>query len=464
MDKYVIKAITRAIGVPMFRQKIYTLNMPPYNKELNYVVGPSAITFYFELAKVNDLSKALKLNDAITMSVSRAMNLSHGKTLKVRLAAQGGYLSIGVARLDRWLPCWQDIQDKINNNLFVGFDEFNEPVYLDLFSETSPGLFAVGSSGSGKTNLIRLLVNQLREKAIEYYLIDLKGGKDWRYDLALFAKDTAFDEEKAEDITSRIFKIMQARNTNNAKHEPLVFIFDEVTEASASLQEILGRLAKLCRSANIRLIFGAQRIGEDLNNEIKGNLKRRVVGFVSASDAFNATGIKASGAQHLEMKGDMLICHPHGLKRVQVPRATKEDLALTVPTPKQKQPIINVKPNAKPASKRILKDDRAYLLSVAPIEKRTDFFKWIEPMIKAVNQSLFEKRAKEIDSRIAFFSAHTALKTGKPATVKAIKEELKKLKITGTPTRRVQLIRWVGGVVTGDEVSIKQVKKLFKTE
>lgn len=461
MDKYIIKVITRAIGVPMFSQKIYTLNMPPFNKKVNYVVGPSATTFYLELAKVNDLGKALKLNDAITMSVSRAMNLPHGKTLKVRMTAQGGYLAVGVARLDRWLPCWQDVKDKISNNLFVGFDDFNEPVYLDLFSETSPGLFAVGSSGSGKTNLIRLLINQLREKGIEYYLIDLKGGRDWRYDLAYFAKDHAFEDEKAEQITNRLFKIMQTRNKTNAIHEPLVFVFDEVTEASEDLQHTLGRMAKLCRSANIRLIFGAQRVGEDLNNEIKGNLKRRIVGWVSGSDAFNATGVKASGAQYLEMKGDMLVCHPHGTKRIQVPRANVQDLGLSVPSVEPEKPIIDVKPKAAQQSKKILKNDREYLLSVLPLEKRVDFFKWVEPAIDAVNQSLIEKKMKEIDRRAAFFSAHTALLSGRPATIKDIENYLKKLGITGTRKNRVRLIRYFGGLVVGDERAIKEVRSLF---
>lgn len=462
MDQYVIKAIIRAIQIPLIDKKIRTRDMMFKSEKVSYKVGPSATTFYFALAKVNDLQKALKLSDSIAMSVSRAMNLPRGKSLNVRITAQGGYLSIGVARLDRWLPCWQDIQDKISNHIFIGFDEFNEPVYLDLFNETSPGLFAVGSSGSGKTNLIRLILNQLREKGVKYYLVDLKGGKDWRYDLAHFAEDFAFEDEKAESITAKVFSIMQERNRTNADHEPLVFVFDEVTEADDAHQKTLGRLSKLCRSANIRLIFGAQRIGEDLNQEIKGNLKRRVVGWVSGVDAFNATGVRASGAQSLEMKGDMLVCHPHGVTRVQVPRANQADLGFNLDdVEKPKTPIINVKPSPKQESKKILKDDKAYLVDVLPLEKRSYFFKWVKPAIEALNQSLVENNAKEIEPEILFFSAHGALNRGKPVTVNMIKEELKRIGVTGTPARKAQKIRWFGGAVVGDEKSLKQLKKML---
>lgn len=457
MDARIIKTIIHAIHVPLKDKKVITRDMIFKEEKVNYKVGPSATTFYFALAKVNDLGKALKLNQAITMSVSRAMNLDHGKTLKVRITAQGGYLAVGVARLDRWLPSWADIQDKIDQNLFIGFNDFNAPVYLDLFSESSPGLFAVGSSGSGKTNLIRLLINQLREKEIEYYLIDLKGGRDWRYDLAHFAKDYAFEEEKAEEITNRLFKIMQARNKTNATYEPLVFVFDEVTEASEELQYTLGRMAKLCRSANIRLIFGAQRVGEDLNNEIKGNLKRRIVGWVSGADAFNATGVSQSGAQFLEMKGDMLVCHPHGTTRIQVPRANEKDLGFDLHDVEKPKPVKAV--TKSPV--KIMKSERSDLLTCLPIEKKRVFYNWFDRMVKAFNQVQFEKDAKVFDRKILFFSASTALETGKPPTIKSIEKKLKELEIGVTNRDHKRLIRYFGGLVVGDSKSLERYERLL---
>lgn len=462
MEKYVANTIIRAINKPLLDKKLYTYDMAPNGPKVDYRIGPSATTFYFSPVNTNDVEKILKLNKAITTSVAQAMNMPQGKTLKARIVANGAYIEVEIARQKRWLPCWPDVRRKVENSLFVGFDSSNNVVHLDLFSETSPGLFAIGSSGSGKTNLVRLLLNQLREKGIKYYLVDLKGGKDWRYDLAHFAEDYAFDEVKAEQITEKIFRIMQERNRTNATHEPLVFVFDEVTEASEELQRTLGRISKLCRSANIRLIFGAQRVGEDLDNEIKGNLKRRIVGWVSSTDAFNATGVKQSGAQFLEMKGDMLVCHPYGTKRVQVPRANQADLGLNLGDVEEpKKPIIDVKPSAKPVAQKVQKDDKTYLIEVLPIEKRRDFFKWIEPAIKALNQSLIEIGGNKIDHKILFFSAHMALKRGKPVTIKMIDEELKRLKITGAPARKKQKIRWFGGAVTGDEKSLKQLKKLY---
>lgn len=461
MNQYVLQAMTRAISIPLLRQKIYTLDMKPQNKKLNYVVGPSAITFYFELAKVNDIKKALTLQGPIQMSVSRAMNLSHGTSVNVRLYAQGGFLTVGVSRINRWLPTWRDVQDVRDNHYFIGFDEFNEPVHLDLFSKSSPGLLVIGESGSGKTNLMRVLANQLREKDVPYYLISLKGGRDWEHDLAQFAVEYSFDHEGAEVITKRVFEIMSARNKTRDEHEPLVFIFDEVTEADEDLQRLVGRIAKLCRSSNIRLVTGAQRAGEDLSKEVKGNLSRRVVGRVTPADSYNATNVKGSGAHLLEEKGDMLICHKYGLKRVQVPRADAEDLNLIVPEKKPKVPIVPLEPKAKKEVKPILKSDKEYLLSVLPLEKKKDLYKWLPFAIRVTNAALIEKSAKEIDVRMAMFSALAAFEQRKPATIKAVKLEIARLKIANIRTDRVRMIRYFGGCVAGHKSSLKAIAELW---
>ncbi len=460
MDRYVVQAMARAVSIPLLRQKIYTLDMKPHNKKLNYVVGPSAITFYFELAKVNDIKKALTLQEPIQMSVSRAMGSPHGASVNVRLYAQGGFLTVGASRLDRWLPTWQDVRDVRENHYFIGFDEFNEPVYLDLFSKNSPGLLVIGESGSGKTNLMRVLVNQLREKGVPYYLISLKGGRDWEHDLAQFAVEYSFDHEGAEASTKRVFEIMSARNKTRDDHEPLVFIFDEVTEAEEALQHLLGRIAKLCRSANIRLVAGAQRAGDDLSKEIKGNLSRRVVGRVTSADAYNATNVKGSGAHLLEGKGDMLICHKYGLKRVQVPRADAEDLNLVIPKRTPKMPIVALEPKQK-ESEVILKNDREHLLNVLPLEKKKDLYKWLPFAIKAINTALVEKGGKKIDVRIARFSALMALETRKPSTIKAIKKEVERLDIGQVRTDRIRTIRYFGGVVCGDQKSLQVIGDLW---
>lgn len=461
MEQYIVQAMTRAISIPLFRQKVYTMDMKPHYKKLDYVVGPSAITFYFELAKVNDIKKALTLQEPIQMSVSRAMNLSHGTSINVRLYAHGGYLTVGVSRINRWLPTWQDVRNVIENHYFIGFDESNEPAYLDLFSKSSPGLLVIGESGSGKTNLMRVLANQLVEKGVPYYLISLKGGRDWEHDLAQFAVEYSFDHEGAEAITQRVFEIMSARNKTRDDHEPMVFIFDEITEADQDLQYLVGRIAKLCRSSNIRLIAGAQRAGEDLSKEVKGNLSRRVVGRVTPADSYNATNTKGSGAHLLEEKGDMLVCHKYGLKRVQVPRADAEDLNLVVPERTPKTPIVSLEPQEKEKIKPILKSDREYLLSVLPLEKKKDLFKWLPLAIKATNTALVEKGGKEIDVRLATFSARVAFEKRKPATIKAVKAEIERLKIAGVRTDRVRMMRYFGGCVSGHKSSLKNIAELW---
>lgn len=462
MDKYTAKVLSQAISQPLFRTGIYTRNMAPENKPVTAIEGPSALTFYFELARSNDIDKALRLQKPIALSVSRAMNLPHGKSLKCRITLDGQYLAVGVERLNRWLPTWQDVQASIGGYFFVGYDDKKEPVFLDLFSKKDPGLFVIGKSGSGKTNLLRVLANQARERGIDYYLVDLKGGKDWRYDLGLYAVDCAYDHEKAENITNHVFNVMKERNQTKAKQEPIIFFFDEVTEADEALQETLARISKLCRSSNIRLVVGSQRAGDDVHKEIRANLLRRVVGLVASYDAYNATNIKGSGAEFLSENGDMLVCANSHMKRIQVPRADEEDLNIV--DQQTVKPIVKEPTKPKKKALKILTDERVSLLENVPIEegKRRVFLQWFDKAYLSTNQKLVEKGAKVLDRKVCFFAANHAFKERKPPTIKAVESELKRLEIKGTRRDRVRLYRYFGGLVVGDKKSKEQLGKVWE--
>ena len=460
MEAYKIKAMAKAIQLPLFRQKIYTTHMKPYSRELQFVIGPSAITFYISLARVNDIKKALKLQESIQMSIARTMDLRGGEELPVRLYAQGGFLTVGVARQDPWLPSWQDVQKSKDEWFFVGYDEFNEPAYLDLFGVSDPGLLIIGASGSGKTNAMRVLARQAIDKGIGFYLVDLKGGRSWKADLAQYAIQTAWDEEQARHVTQTVFNEIQRRNQSNDYFEPLLFIFDEITEADEELQRLLGRAAKLCRSANIRILGGTQRAGDELNKEVKGNMPRRLIGRVIPSDAYNATNQKGSGAQHLRGGGDMLIAHQYGLKRVQVPKGDPSDFRLAKLPKKTEPKPVPLEPKKKEERPKILTtDERAYLLAVLPIESRKALFKWLPAAINSMNQIIEKKGGKKIPAHLLAKSARCALETGKPTTIKKIKSWLKYNE--SVRTDRIRQARYFGGVVVGDQRSIEEISKLW---
>ena len=331
IDEQLINRLLAAIVQPLHRNKIATLDMAPWRVPVRVLVGPTTITFGLQLAyPEKDLAAALKQRSAIEAYVARVLGLRVGESLPVRVVAAGAYLLVEVAHPRPWRPTWNDVAAYVKTSVLLGIDQYNQPVSFRI-EAAPPGVLVVGKSGSGKTNAMRLIAAQALANGWEIALVDLKGGRDWRRDIAPRAKWTAWDDLDAREVLETLNAILDRRNRGEVEDEPpILLVFDEFPDASEKTQQAAARIVRMGRSARIYSLIGAQRAGkrEIRPAVIRSSMTTRLVGLVSnAQESADACAMPGLGADALLGKGDMLFIEDGvRVRRVQVALARPEDL------------------------------------------------------------------------------------------------------------------------------------------
>lgn len=179
------------------------------------------------------------------------------------------------------------------------------PVTVDL--DKIPHILLGGSTGSGKSVLLKLLLMQAVQKGAEVYIADFKGGvdfpKSWREkcrmcfteaDL-LQTLDHLVDilKERSELFSRAGCEKLAVYNRTTGEHLPrLIFACDEVAEVLDStgldktdrefrkkIESRLSTLARLGRAFGIHLILATQRPDTNvIHGQIRSNLDFRVCG------------------------------------------------------------------------------------------------------------------------------------------------------------------------------------------
>lgn len=211
------------------------------------------------------------------------------------------------------------IQSSITwNDTFLKFDDFQlncgiglggRPVIVDLSNQNS--MLIAGSTGSGKSVLLKNILYQCSKKGAEVYVADFKGGVDFvkpfwhehvifistEEEVIIFLGSVIGEMERRKQL----FLANEVSNIKQFNEEigwlpHIVFACDEVAElldksglskeAKAVIQEIEGKLstlARLGRAFGIHLILATQRPDANiLSGQIKNNLDVRVCGRADA--------------------------------------------------------------------------------------------------------------------------------------------------------------------------------------
>ena len=312
-----------AVAAAFDEAGIVTLDMAPWREPVGYSVGPSTISLYFRLRHpVRDLPRALKLAAPIGMHVVPVLYPDARRApqdFEVRVTQAGAFLEVDIPRADRQVLRIRDVIRGVERAFWLGQDVRGQPVAADLLALTA-GVLVVGSSGTGKTNAIAWLAIQALVKGWAFYLVDLKGGQDWA-DLERYARMRAYTPSEADHVLAAVQELVAARNGRQAEPTPpVLLVFDELLLAPESQQKALARLSVVGRSARVRVLAGTQRLGNSVSSVVKQNLRYRLVGRVaSRTEAYEATGVRASGAERLLGRGDMLWIADGPPVRVQTP-------------------------------------------------------------------------------------------------------------------------------------------------
>jgi S-DNA-T family DNA segregation ATPase FtsK/SpoIIIE len=221
----------------------------------------------------------------------------------------------------------------------VGFDDQFRPALVNFLDPLTPHALIAGTTGSGKTNVQRLVIFDLASQNtpadVQFILIDTrKRGSGW----APFAGLPHLLHPIITDDTTAARALGWAvaevdRRASEKRNTPRVFIaLDEAQALLESEQFVkpIGDLAAVGREFGVHVILSAQnptaaQLG-DAN--IKRNMTARLVGKVdSATAATVATGQSDTGAHLLTGAGDMLLVKPDETRRITSALVTERDTA-----------------------------------------------------------------------------------------------------------------------------------------
>jgi DNA segregation ATPase FtsK/SpoIIIE-like protein len=212
----------------------------------------------------------------------------------------------------------------------IGVSLHNDLVALDLTA--APHTLVVGTSGSGKSNVLRSIIVSLaywsKPRDVNFMLFDGKGGErfdDFARPQATLAhlrkiggEAVVYTEPPAmlnalQVLLTTMRQRHQLAKTDASVPKPLIFlIIDELAEVlkggGDQFQEALGTLLWQGRSAGIHVIASAPKADKASLGGLGSFFNGRVVlKTVRPSDAWIATNTGGSNAQSLNLGGDMLV-------------------------------------------------------------------------------------------------------------------------------------------------------------
>lgn len=266
------------------------------------------------------LTPALGARVATVRNLSEELALALGAP-EVRVAREGESLAVEMPRNDpepvRLLTMMRGLDSIPRLTACIGLTDDGRPLLLRLPSPDVAHVLVAGTTGSGKTELMRSLIASLamthRQSKLQVVLIDPKrrgflplGG------LPHLIDDIASDAGSALGLLEKLVMEMERRDATGISSPHIVIAVDELLDVLAvggkPVETALTRIAQRGREAGLHLIAGAQKPSASaLGGMLKANFPVRLVGRVgSAEDARVAAGVSGTGAEKLMGRGDFV--------------------------------------------------------------------------------------------------------------------------------------------------------------
>ena len=229
----------------------------------------------------------------------------------------------------------------------LGIDEGGAPLLLRLDSPDVGHVLVAGTTGSGKTALVRTLLASLamhnHPGHVQMVLIDPKGrGLAALAGLPHVWRPGPGAGEVVQDVAAAVATLgllvaeMGRRDAAGRSLPRLVVAVDELADllqtGGKPVAEALTRLTQRGREAGIHVVAATQRPSAALvGGLMKANFPVRLVGsVVSAEDARVAAGIPGTEAERLLGRGDFLLVAKGQMIRFQAAYAGTEELGAIV--------------------------------------------------------------------------------------------------------------------------------------
>ena len=298
----------------------------------------------------------------------------------VRVARQGATIAVEVPRDDphpvRLIPLLRGMRNVPPVTAVLGIAEDGVPLLIRLPSPDVAHILVAGTTGSGKTALLRAMVLSLAyfngagrtEHAamcpatcdpaplrpatcdLRLVLIDPKGSAFRDLEgLPHLARPVIRDPAEAVEALGSLVRLMEVRSRQGYKDtrgeasplstSPLstcILVIDELADllmvAGAEAERPLTRLLQRGREAGIHVIAATQKpTAAVIGSLVKANFPVRLVGKVtSPEDARVATGWKGTGAERLLGRGDFIAVAEGQLHRFQAAYIAPEEVSQVV--------------------------------------------------------------------------------------------------------------------------------------
>lgn len=225
----------------------------------------------------------------------------------------------------------------------LGVDEHGAPLLLRLDSPDVAHVLVAGTTGSGKTALLRTLLLSLamlnHPGQLQLVLIDPKGRglgglaglpHVWR------GLGVVQNLDAVADVMTTLVAEMERRDRLGTRLPRIIIGLDELADllqvGGRAVGDALQRLTQRGREAGLHVVAATQRPAATLvGGAVKANFPVRLVGSVtSAEDARVAAGVAGTGAERLLGRGDFLLIAKGQVVRFQAAYADSEAVAQVV--------------------------------------------------------------------------------------------------------------------------------------
>jgi S-DNA-T family DNA segregation ATPase FtsK/SpoIIIE len=270
-----------------------------------------------------------------------------------RVYREGGVLHVEVAREAPRAVGLAGLCGKLSavppNCAVLGVDEGGAPLLLRLDSPDVAHVLLAGTTGSGKTALLRTLLLSLamhnHPGRLQLVLIDPKGRgladltdlpHVWRPREGPVAGGVVAGVAEAARLLDLLVAEMVRRDAVGCSLPRLVVAIDELADLLQSggkgVGEALTRLTQRGREAGLHVVAATQRPAAALvGGLVKANFPVRLVGsVVSPEDAKVAAGVGGTGAERLLGRGDFLLVAKGQVIRFQAAYAAASELLALV--------------------------------------------------------------------------------------------------------------------------------------
>ena len=296
----------------------------------------------------------------------------------VRVARQGAAIAVEVPRDDphpvRLLPLLQGLHNVPPVTAVLGIADDGVPLLIRLPSPDVAHILVAGTTGSGKTALLRAMVLSLAyfnrpqttdhrpqtggPSSVVFVLIDPKGSAFRDLEgLPHLARPVISDPGEAVEALGSLVRLMEVQSRQGYKgrqgyksrqgykdtrgeENPLstsplstcILVIDELADllmvAGVEAERPLTRLLQRGREAGIHVVAATQKpTAAVIGSLVKANFPVRLVGKVtSPEDARVATGWKGTGAERLLGRGDFIAVAEGRLHRFQAAYIAPEEV------------------------------------------------------------------------------------------------------------------------------------------